>query len=214
MMRNASKRNSLFIITALFLVLIIAAALLIPKPSDRLNDSQIEELRLEYPLCGIEAPLGASLRSFSLKECIDMSESFVYGKVVGEARKYSVSVNLGDAELEKKSEDNEIDRVHEFYEYTVSVIGDTEGKYAPNDKITISANTLMENFNPKLKDGMEVVVPVIQDKNVKSRNYYTVYGMFYVTDNGYALSAYEENPKGRSALSGEKVDVLMQKLKK
>lgn len=212
-MSNIKKRNVTIVFVAFLFVLALIIVLLFPKTT-KLTDAEISNLRTQYPICGTNIPFGATMKSVSLDECIQMSDSFVYGEVVGDVRYYSVSNDLGDAELQAKRKANGIDDVNKFYEYTISVMDDTEGKYTPNTQITISANVLLKDFNPNLQDGMKVIVPVIRDDNVTARNYYTVYGMFYVTDDEYALSVYEEGPQTRSPLSGEKVEVLMERLKK
>lgn len=70
------------------------------------------------------------------------------------------------------------------------------------------------DFNPKLSDGMKVVVPVMQGKDKLSRNWFGIFGMYYVTEDGYALSAFDENTAAtaRTTYSGIKVENLLKEL--
>lgn len=213
-MSDVKKRNAAIMAGLLLLVLSVVLALSFLKAADRLTNAEIAKLREQYPVCGKDIPLGADVKRATLDECKERSDSFVYGEVIGNAKYYQVSVDLEDDELQGKMKANGMDNTHEFYEYTISVIDDTQGRYTPDSQITISANILLKDFNPLLRDGMRVIVPVIPDENVELRNYYTVYGMFYVTNDGYALSAYEEEPNTGSILSGERVEVLMERLQK
>lgn len=212
-MKNAGKRNVALGSCVFLTALTVLIVLLFLRATDRLTEEQIADLRGQYPICEASHPLVSFRENISLEECIRRAESFVYGEVVGEASYYQVSRDLGDGEFQEKQKANGVSDVNEFYEYTLRVLDDTEGRYTPDTEITISANVLLKDSYPALQEGMRVVVPVVRDDSVTTRNYYTVHGMFYVTEEEYALSAYEE-PDTEKPVSGQKVDALMGKLKK
>lgn len=60
---------------------------------------------------------------------------------------------------------------------------------------------------------MKVVVPIAENDASINREWFHVVGMYYVTENGYAISAYREDDLlARSAMSGVKVDNLLSEL--
>ncbi len=209
-------KKRIFLVTIFALVFAISVCCLYTfnNTSQRLSKTQIAKLREQYPVCGIDVPDGLYLKKFSLNEVIEETDSFVYGEVLGDVSTYSVALSTGNKALDDKRKANGISDVFEFYEYTVSVIDDTEGKYTKGEQITISSNAEFLNYNPSFSDGMKIVVPVIRNKDKPTRHSYTVDGTFYVTEDGYAISAFEEDSRSRVALSGIKADALLKELKK
>lgn len=212
-MKTAWKR-------AFLLVVIIASVFCVyfmrPEPEARLTDEQIQALRDEYPVYGKKAPALMSMKSMTVDEVKDYVETFVYGEVVGGISKYNVTATLKNKALAEKRAKNGINDVFEFYEYTVSVIGDTEGIYTQGEEITIAANVDFIEYNPTLSDGMRIVVPTVRDNKKEGRTNYTVNGMYYVTPDGYAIAAFDEEKASasREVSSGVKVENLLKRLKK
>lgn len=213
-MKAKSKR--LIIVSGIASICCVYCILSMGLLENRLTTAQIDSLREQYPVCGLDAPAGLSLRKMNVDEVKDIVETFVYGEVTGDLSKYNVKTFLSNEALSEKRKENGIDEVFEFYEYTIEVISDTEGKYASGDLITIAANIDFINYNPVLSEGMGIVVPVAQDKEKSSRNYYIVDGMYYVTPEGYALAAFDEENVAisRGVSSGVKVETLLKNLKK
>ncbi len=212
-------KTTVKIITSILLILIVGVSSIYYINTrnvfyDQLSEEVIAELREEYPVCGIKSPPNLFLLRRDLSEVKELTETFVYGKVIGEMSIYQVEARLSNEALREKRNANGINDIFEHYEYTISVIGDTEGIYSGGETITIAANADFMEYNPKLKDGMKVVVPIIRDKRVKGRTSYTVNGMYYVTDDDYAITAFDETKNGKRVLNGVKVDVLMKELKK
>ena len=215
-MKKKVKKN--YVIVLLIIIVLAAGCVLLGEwisSEQRLSEKQIAKLREQYPICGIDIPTTISMRKSSLAETKEVVESFVYGKVVGEMSTYSVAASVGNGSLDNKREENGLSDTFDFYEYTIAVIEDTAGKYAEGELITIAANTAFIDFNPKLIDGMQVVVPAVEDSEVDGRNYYTVFGMYYVTEEGYVIAAYDEEQLNDSedVFSGIKVNSLLEKLK-
>lgn len=181
----------------------------------RLSEEEIEVLRKEYPVCGLEVPEGVAMRQLSLAEVKNMADTFVYGEIVGEEQMYSLQLSTGNDVSDDKRQQNGLTDTYDFYEYTVQVICDTENIKKTGEQITITSNILFKDYNPKLKEGMQIIVPVVTDEYKAERNHYIVDGMYYVTKDGYALSAFQENVvHERERTSGLKVEKLFQTLKK
>lgn len=182
------------------------------KPVNQLSESEIAKLRETYPIH--RTPDFITKVTPTLQECISSADSFIYGEVVGDVNYFTKTILMKDEELEEKRKNNGIKDSYQFYEYTLSVIKDTEGKYTNGEQITIAANIMFQENNPQLSEGMRVIVPVIKDDTVKSRHSYGVDAMFYVTEEGYAISAFNENETAKRKLSGLKVEDLLPMLKK
>lgn len=211
-MRIRTRRFWLCIIAVISILSL--SLCLFPSKSPRLSDAQISALRTEYPICGIEEPPMVSMVPLTLEDCISFSDSFVYGEVDGEIQYYTKYVSTGDAELDAKREKNGLTNTYQFYEYTLVVLEDTEGVYQKGDRITIAANVLFQDYNPSFSDGMRIVTPVRADPSVSGRTYFGTEGTFYITPDGYALSAFAENSAQSRTFSGIKVNDLLKNLKK
>lgn len=190
-----NKKRIILIVVAVVTILLIAAAFLSKPdtPANCLTAEEVAALRGQYPICRGVHPI-ISVKKVSLEECIELSESFVYAEATGEINRYG---SYG----------------YPFYEYALIVIKDTEGIFKKGDKITIAANAeYFEPYDPKLEKGMRVVVPVVRDSDVEGRTWYDREGMFYVTDDEYVISVFEEEAGNEK--SGMKVDALLNELKK
>ncbi|MDE7313883.1 MAG: hypothetical protein K2N87_20035 [Eubacterium sp.] len=221
-MKSATKKSRLLIHT----VLILSAAFVLcfigynsmvrNGTNQSLTENQIAELRDEYPICGDSELIKSivDMRIPTMSELKEHVDTFVYGKVEGEMSSYSQYISSGNPELDAKRNTNGRDDIFEFYEHTVSIIEDTSGIYKAGDQISIVSNKIFIDYNPHFSDGMKVVIPSALDKEVAGRVHYDVYGMYYVTEDGYAISAFEEKRMMKKALSGIKVEKLLEELKK
>ncbi len=218
-MKTSTKKRIAFGAAAAVIVLAIGcfsiwSIMNAQEEAPRLTESQIAQLREQYPICGINEPPLVSMGQSTVEEIKERAESFVYGEVIGDYTFYYVNGTTGHEELDAKRKANGINDVYEFYEYTVKILDDTEGKYTKGEEITIAANTMFMDYNPKLSDGMRVVVPVVRDEEKPSRSHYSVSGLYYVTEDGYVLSAFDEATRAQKANSGITVEQLFKELKK
>ena len=122
------------------------------------------------------------------------------------------NISTGIPELDTKRNSNGIDDTYEFYAYTVSVIEDTSGIYKAGDEISIVSNKEFIDFKPHLSDGMKVVFPAGSEDGEVTRVSYSVYGMYYVTEDGYAISAFDETQTMEKSMNGIKVEELKNKV--
>lgn len=210
-MMNIIKKNLIPIIALLIIFMSFYGYLQFNGKGERLSEDQINLLRADYPICS-QTPEGVSLKKLSLEEWITVANTFVYGKVTGSVKHYKVTVGTGNEAFDAKLKTNGISNNETFFQYTMTVIDDSEGILAEGDVITISANSVFEDCYPRLSNNMSIVVPILRDSKNLSDYTYTADGMFYITNDGYALSAFEETNKSRN--SGLKVDKLLENLRK
>ena len=214
-MESKRKKGILFGALALALAVICVAVVwngMQPKEkAPRLTEEQISELREQYPLCKGSPPL-VDMDTWTLEQVKASVDSFVYAEVVGDVSYYTVSASTGNEQLDEKRRANGINDEFQFYEYTLSVLGDTNGKYKKGEKITIAANVMFMDYLPKLSDGMRMMIPMSRDPEKPSRSYYQRDGIYYITEDEFAVSAFDEKLEPEP-LSGMKVEELMQELK-
>ena len=165
------------------------------KGPERLSEERIAELREVYPIYPMRFPDAqlASYRIPSLDELIEDTDCFIYGEITGDANTYT------------------------NHRYTLRVICDTKGIYEPGEELTIPVDVRNRGYEPIFQVGMRIVYGTIASKkNPKDTGYITI-GTYYVTDDGYVLSAFPEEPKTMKwhrPYTGVKVEYLLRKLRK
>lgn len=214
-MKAINKKRYIYVgILAIFLVAVLLWAVVFRTPGERLSNSQIADLRVEYPICGTELPPTVEVSPPTLEEVIERFDTFVYEEVTGDYTTFSKYISTGFPEMDEKREAVGLGNEYEFYEYPVTVIEDTSGIYEAGDQITIFDNAMFMEANPTFYSGMRVVVPVMVDDDVSTRANFYVYGTYYVTGDGYVLSAFDEEAAQTRAMTGVKVEALLEQLKK
>lgn len=201
---------------ALLAVLLFGlAGLSVYEANQRLSADQIATLRDKYPLYGDMSTVMGSMRYMTMSEVIADHDTFVYGTVEGEMSMYSKYISTGDPQLDEKRKENGITDIYSYYSYTISVIEDSEGIYKAGDKIEIESPAAFIDFNPHLSDGMKIVVPITRDSESDTLTYFVAEGMYYVTEDGYVLSAVDEDlMRMKEPLTGVKLEKLLTKVKK
>lgn len=164
------------------------------KENERLTVSQIEALREEYPVCGKKLHPLIDMAETDFEDSLKRAETFVYCEITGNAT-YSENA------------------YGEFFEYPVTVIYDTEKLYKKGETFTLYANKYFEEYNPSFRKGMKAIVPVITPKNNPSKKSYGVIGSYYVTPEGFAISAFDEEKLSEEKLSGLKADAVMKRIR-
>ncbi len=181
-----------------------------------LSESEIAKLRQKYPVCGDISKIqnAGSYRTPTWDQIQEVNDTFIYCTIERDMTTYDAYISTGNSELDKKRQENGIGDVYKFYEYPITVIEDAAGIFQPGDKLTIAANMAFVDFNPHLSKGMKVIAPVILDMDKDTRTQFGVQGFYYVTEDGYALSAFDEQKASmKTPVTGKKADVLLRELK-
>lgn len=182
-------------------VAIICAVVLIFAftEEERLTSTQIENLREQYPIYGdinkVSPLIEMAVVKTTMEEISKIADTVVYGEVIEEVPVYSVYSYA------------------KFYGYKLRVFEDTQNKFASGKEITIIANTEFKDYNPSLSAGMKVVVPVAEFKSQQGKYNFDVC-MYYVTEDGFVLSAFDEKEMLDREYSGIKVEKLLKEIKK
>ena len=207
-------KNKLWISVGCILLCAIGLFLGIKGREDRLSDKQIMALREQYPVASTASYGLGHIIPRTMDEMIDAGtiHTFVYAEVIGEYQTYYKRMATGDEFMDEKLVGNGLG-VMKFFECPISIIEDTEGIYQPGDVITITSNAMYKDMYPKLSEGMKVIIPLSGTNGDVNREFYAVAGMYYVTDNGYAISAYDENTLASTTYSGLRVSALLEDLK-
>ena len=182
---------------ALLAVLCVLALMFAFPQEERLTSTQIENLREQYPIYGdinkITPLIEVAQAETSLEEISKRADTFVYGEVIEEVPVYSIYSYA------------------KFYGYRLKVYMDTENIFSTGEEITIVANTDFKDYNPSLSNGMKVVVPVKEFKSQQGKYNFDVC-MYYVTEEGFVLSAFDEKEILDKEYSGIKVEKLLEEI--
>ena len=170
-------------------------AVFFPPPGERLSQGDIARLRHLYPVYGEKIPATASMSRLSLDQRAEGADTFVYGVVTGKLSAFAE----GDFPM---------------YGYVMRVIEDTEGLLKPGSLVALTAPVLFQEYNGPLQAGARLVVPWNAAEGNIRRNAYQVDGVYYVTDGGYVLSAFDEPSRNQRERSGLRVQALLAELKK
>ena len=90
-MKAINKKRYIYVgILAIFLVAVLLWAVVFRTPGERLSNSQIADLRVEYPICGTELPPTVEVSPPTLEEVIERFDTFVFGEVTGDYTTFSI----------------------------------------------------------------------------------------------------------------------------
>lgn len=206
------KRKNIYIISLLCIIICCITIGFFSKER-RLSEDEIEALREQYPICG----MGDSVLGFRIPTSIETKidrgvvYTFVYAEILDDYQTYYINISTGDEVFDEKAASKGFG-VYEYYEYPIRVIEDVTGQYQEGDLLTIAGNMMLKDEKPDLQPGMKMIIPLKENDSKDTRNYFTEIGMYYVTEDGYAISAYDETELSRTARSGIKVKKLLKEL--
>lgn len=185
---------------------------------ERLTEQEILDLREQYPLCSYRnTDMGCfSTDQPTIEDHAETAETFVYGKISGEVKYFSKNISTGDIELDQKREANGLSNTYDFFTYSVVVLDDSAGIYEKGTELDFTSNAIMRDATPMLTDGMEILIPITRDEDDPESFDVGRTGIMYVTDDGYAINAYEgaDETKVGASYSGMQVEALLKKLRK
>lgn len=219
------------------LVLIAALAFnFILSASAALGDEQVSELRSKYPLYEGSPPL-AVMRERGLKEMLSLCDAVILGEVTEALPEYSVVLVEGNDTPEGKIYEKgeqlglQMQNTASFMQYRVKVAevisakssgqGEVDGGQEADidgqaesicGDIIIAVNSQLRGYVPEPEAGMKIVTPVKRGEGKHEGKYfYSRVGFYYVTDDGFVLSAYVEDEDNR--FTGRTLEYLKRKIK-
>ena len=191
----------------LLCVLSLSACASYSPPDAVLSQKEVDALREEYPVypVKVEGPVDV-YTDISVEEMAanpDMNTA-IYGTIVSQKKwGYTSLAGTDHPELEeKKQELTGSAGTATFLCYEMEIIRDAGGKYQPGDKVTLSITQFLEPTIPPLEPG---------DKFIALGGYYddinafpdeiniAFKGLYYVTEDGYAISTSGEEPQTRAS---------------
>lgn len=219
------------------LVLIAALAFNFIFPaSAALGDEQISELRSKYPVYEGSPPL-AVMRERGLKEMLSLCDAVILGEVTEALPEYSVVLVEGNDTPEGKIYEKgeqlglQMQNTASFMQYRVKVAevisakssgqGEVDGGQEADidgqaesicGDIIIAVNSQLRGYVPEPEAGMKIVTPVKRgDGKHDGKYFYSRVGFYYVTDDGFVLSAYVEDEDIK--FTGRTLEYLKRKIK-
>ncbi|MFQ9872091.1 MAG: hypothetical protein ACLRVT_03440 [Oscillospiraceae bacterium] len=195
----------------------------IQEEKDQLTQLQILQIIAQHPgeYTMATVPPMTDVIFYPVEKQKEYSDTFVYAEVIGEKGYFNRSITMGEPELDAKLSSQGMGTFR-YFEIPIQVIRDTEGRYQEGDRLTIWANCMFEETDPQMRPGTEIIVPVSDSQEQgepSTRKSYGTTGFYYVTEDGYAIAAFDEaqapSTLTRSGYtSGLKVDALLRRLKK
>ena len=178
----------------------VVVILTVSRYEERLSQAQIENLREQYPICGIDVNPTVDVIWPTLEQWKWNAATVVYGEAVSNSLTSEAS------------------------QYEMVVIDDTEGLLTAGEKISTDIRQQYFDYELYPTDGMQLVAMAdIATYKEEEPWVFNLGQTYYVTEDGYMISTFDENEYygGRrgyvvveSALSGLKLEDFMRKLKK
>ena len=184
-------------LAVLFCLLCFSACSSFSPAEPVLSEEEVEALREEYPIQPISThPLIDIDTSGTVEEMAATMDTAVYAKVISPPKWKSVSTAGTDhPELEEKKGAGNAN----FLCYELEIVRDAGGKYQKGDKTVFCIPEVVEDTIPDFQEGDGLIfMGVYQDgeENVLENEIGATFkGIYYVTDDGYALSTCGEDPQ-------------------
>ena len=195
------------LLAGLLCVFFFSACSSYSPPNAALSQEEVNALREKYPVypVKVEGPVDV-YTDISVEEMAanpDMNTA-IYGTIVSQKKwGYTSLAGTDHPELEeKKRELTGSAGTATFLCYEMEIIRDAGGRYQPGDKVTLSITQFLESTIPPLEPG---------DKFIALGGYYdginafpdeiniAFKGLYYVTEDGYAISTSGEEPQTRAS---------------
>ena len=167
-----------------------------------LSEEEVETLRDEYPDQPISfSPVVDIDTSGTVEQMAATMDTAVYGKVISPRKWKNVSTAGTDhPELEEKKENLTSGAgTATFLCYEMEVVRDAGGKYKKGDKVVFSITEMLEDTIPDFQEGDGVIFLGAyfdgKENALENEIATTFKGIYYVTDDGYALSTCGEDPQ-------------------
>lgn len=197
------KRFSLIFFTIILLFAVVGCS-----AENELSAAEVAALRSEYPICDEDPPM-LSMEHPEFDELLTVSDTVLYAEILAVPEVFEKEISTGIPKLDELREENGISNLVSFYTYPVRVIEDTAGLFSKGDVIGLTANEIFEPYFPSFKPGDKIAVAIGQYEGDLYN--YMADGVYYVTDDGYILSAFSE--EGQTVRSGKHINSFMREFK-
>lgn len=209
------KRTANCVILSMFLALTVIVLQFIGSVytyEDVLSEKEINTIRDEYNYVIYNDSTSQTFSDVTtFRERITYTDTFVYGEVIKEPYKEEYIISSGDEEFDKLFYGGVIN-IPMLDIYTVRVIEDTEGLFAEGTVLTYSYSLMTQNNRPKPEMGDKIILPFTVMSDDVSDCISGIYGYYYVTEEGYGISAFKEEIG--CIYSGKKVGEIIKLLRK
>lgn len=181
----------------------------------RLSEAEILGMREKYPVYEFwNTGEIINYRAVFVEQLVKEGsiEDFVFAEATGEVETYYKHSTTG--KITQNKEETNLKWWDEYFSYTVTVIKDTEGLFEKGEQIKLLNNISNDCVLPDLEEGMRIVIPINKWDGLEEEFYnWTSVGFYYITEENYAISAYDEAISAEKIyFSGMKVNKLMQEL--
>ena len=201
------------LLACLLCVLSLSACAPYSPPDPVLSQKEVDALREEYPIYEVKSQGLAEFvgDTITVEEMAqdEFSDTVIYGTITSQKKWIYISLAGADhPELEERKREltgSAGTAAHLYYE--MEVIRDAGGKYQPGDKVLLSITEFLEPTIPELKPGDKFIAMACYywnhdfDKKAFLENELgmTFKGLYYVTEDGYAISTSGEEPQTRAS---------------
>ena len=196
----------------LLCVLSLSACASYSPPDAVLSQKEVDALREEYPVYPIKVHQLVSMDTdISVEEMAqdEFSDTVIYGTITSQKKWMYISLAGADhPELEeRKRELTGSAGPAAFLYYEMEVIRAAGGKYQPGDKVLLSITEFLESTIPELKPGDKFIAMACYYSNhdfdkktfLENELGMTFKGLYYVTEDGYAISTCGDEPQTRAS---------------
>ena len=157
----------------------------------KLRQSTIDELRKDYPITG-QAPANITMIEPSLDLIYEASDSVLVLEITGDISHRVEDLLTGDATLDEKLASHGLPGEVEYFAYPVRVLQDEMEIYEEGTELMIYNNAIFEDVTPKLEAGDRISIPLQTGHNKSESIPFSVFGLYYITNDDYVLSAFNE----------------------
>ena len=207
------KKHICALLACLLCVLSLSACAPYSPPEPVLSQKEVDALREEYPIYQVKSQGPAEFvgDTITVEEMAQdkFSDTVIYGTITSQKKWMYISLAGADhPELEERKREltGSAGTAARLY-YEMEVIRDAGGKYQPGDKVLLSMTEFLEPTIPELKPGDKFIAMACYywnhdfDKKVFLENELgmSFKGLYYVTEDGYAISTSGEEPQTRAS---------------
>ena len=200
------------LLAALLCIFSLSACTSYSPPKPALSQKEVDALREKYPVYPVKVHQLVSMDTdISVEEMAqdEFSDTVIYGTITSQKKWMYISLAGADhPELEEKKREltGSAGTAARLY-YEMEVIRDAGGKYQPGDKVLLSMTEFLEPTIPELKPGDKFIAMACYywnhdfDKKAFLENELgmSFKGLYYVTEDGYAISTSGEEPQTRAS---------------